>query len=582
MSKFWSKVENTFNKIGGKIKSIIFGHEKVNRIITLMRMQLKNKKRLIKEKSIKDKIILTGAKLILFVGMFFLFYYGIYLFMFYTKLQYIRNAVRLPGSYTTFILAIYLVVSIISTSVAFINDIYRAKDNALLLSYPVSTADIFTSKLLVKLINEIKKSLMIILPFLVGVYLNKKLQYSLTTSYIGWTIFLTFAIPLIIVSVSGVLSILFTYLDVLFKKINLVKVIFFSAIAGAGFAVLIYLVNKIPLHLEIFDLWFTIVNNISAFINSLTKYEPLSSAIVSLLLKSNMVSFAIIMSLIVVSVLANILVCYRFFFALVYKPIKDKPIALSRRTSNKQHKSIFFIFLRKELKTYSRSEDGLITSLIYVLVLPILLYCLNRVFASFNISHIGTAMIMTVDILVSIVLITASNISVANSISREGSEFYLLKVSPIETKQIAVAKILVNLLLTIIAAIGVYFSLTLIIDLTGANFVSKEEALTIAVVVGLVSLAHVFWSIELDIKNPKIKQVMAGQTDNSNVTASLFIGLGLAVVVGLLNYFFKRLNVYGYNPNPLNSIVVVAAFIFVSRLVLFIGNLNAYFDEITM
>ena len=582
MKKVIGKIKNFYAQTKAKCKAFLFNHEQINRIFTLVSILTKNKKRLARQHKTADKIIFFFLKIILVVGMFFVFKFGITYFFNITALDSLSFFDRVPGTYLIFVLFLYLLISIITDSIQFISTMYRAQDNVLLLSYPVNTKDIFISKLIVKLIQEFKKSVLIVCPFLIGVYLDRQGMYSLGGGYIGWTIFLTFIIPALIVFVSGFLSILFTYVSVLFKKINLVKVIFLIAFAVACVVAVIYVVNLIPLHLNIFDLWHQIVLDVNSALIKFNQYLFFSKTIKELLLDNSWASFGIITGVFVAFVLLNIFVSYRFFFSLVYKPIKDKPIRLSRKTKTKQRKNIFLIFLNKEFKTYLRSEDGLVTSIVYILVLPVLLYCLNRVFASFEISAKGTEMIAAINLLISIIIITASNISLGNVISKEGSEFYLLKVTPIETKQIVLAKIIINMILTTIASIGVYVSSKVIMNTTGIVIMSDLNLIAVTIATLFICLAHILWSTELDITHSRIKEVIAGQKDNKNETISVFMGLGLAFVVALAFYFLGRVNVYGFNLKPAVSIIIFATFILIIRTILFVKKLNAYFDEITM
>lgn len=582
MKKLIGKIELFANSIKAKIKAFLFNHEQINRIVTLVSLLTKNKKRLGRQHNTVDKIIFFVLKIVIVVGMFFAFKLGIKYFLYITKIDYLSYYDRVPGTYVIIAVFAYLLLSILTDSIQFISTMYRAPDNVLLLSYPVQTKDIFISKLIVKLISEFKKAILVLAPFLVGVYLNRKGMYGLTGGYIGWTIFLTLIIPALIVFVSGFLSILFTYLSVLFKKINIIKVIFLIAFAVGCVIAVIYVVNLIPLHLNIYDLWHSIVKDVNTALINFDQYLVFSKSIVDLLIHGKLLGFFLVLGIFAIFVVLNVFVSYRFFFSLVYKPINDKPIRLSRKTTTRQRKNIFLIFLNKEFKTYLRSEDGLITSIIYILVLPVLLYCLNRVFASFEISDKGTEMISAINLLISIIIITASNISLANVISKEGSEFYILKVTPIETKQIVFAKIIINMLLTAFASIAVFVSCTIIMKTTGIIIMSQTNLIAVTISTLFTCLAHILWSTELDITHSRIKEVIAGQKENKNETISVFIGLGLAFVAGFLFYFLGQVNVYGFNLKPAVSIVLIAAFILITRAVLFVKKLDAYFDEITM
>jgi len=576
------KLENWINSLKAKLHAFLFKHDRLNCLVTLIVMQLKNPKRLFKPRKFLDKILIALLKIVIFVGLIFLYGFLIDRIADFAMITFVKGFSY--GQYSILILALYFLISIIETAVYFVNNLYGAKDNAILLSYPVQTRDIYLSKLVVKLIKHYRTAIYFILPYLIGFYIFKGSIIHLNGLFILRAICLFVLAPIIIVFIAGLVSILFTYLDKLFKRFNFTKLIFFGVIAIGGIVLAVILVNMIPVNLPIQKLWFSIVESVTNFLFKIIPYSTLGRFSMNWLTGKGFYYGFIILGIALVAILINVIFCYRFFLMLVYQPTKESKKNFKIKTKTKQSKHIFFAFLKNEFKTYIRSQNGFISTLVYIVVMPVLLYCLNRVFFSLNISQRGYNIVVAVDVLIAIILVASANVSVANSLSVEGSEFYLLKVSPIETKQIAVVKILTNLILTTLSVVAMLVVLFMInktsLRVNGDVMIPTTGVIVISLITLFASYAHILWSLELDIMNPKIKQVIAGEKENNNVSKSMGLGLFFGALFGFLTWFFVSLD-ETCSKYPYLSLLLIAILVFGARLYLFIRRLNAYFDEIT-
>lgn len=572
------------NKIQTKFHSFMLKHPGLNRLKTLTSMQLRNSKKLLKPRSKKDKWLFFGLKVGAFFGLIFLFTVILGIID-----SYVMGSVLmvLTREHMAFILTIFVILSIVEIASSFTFSLYKSKDNMILLSYPVKASEVFVSKLLVRYIKELKKMIFFIIPLFVGYYLlgRLNLQGFFAFFYFIRLAFFAFLLPLFIVLVSGVLSLLFVGLDYVFKRVPILKLITITLVIVGGFLLILRVVDSLPQSLPLKELWLEIMQNTNSFISRFVESKFLGQPIVLVdslfyglgIIGEEWVVALIILGIIVVLVLLTIFVSFRLFFRLS-STVTEISSSKKYKSQTKQTKNIFWVFLKKELKTYMRSDDNVLTTFMYLIILPLLLFLLNRIFNVLDISDVGTVLIMCINLLISIVLLTASNVSSASALSREGSEFYLLKISPVDTKLICLAKIVVNFAFSTLAIVFVG------VALSNVTFVSAESTIFICLILLFVNTGHICWSFELDIMNPKIEQNKAGEAvidDNSNVSTSIIIGLVIAVIFTVLGYFFFSKYPNNYLETWIRLLLLAMVFCGV-RIYMFIIKLKTYFDDISI
>ena len=576
-----------------KLLAMLHKRPSLERIYNLTGLQLANSSRYKAPTTLWKKILITILQCILFAGLIFLFIGVITLFDTYIFI----SPVSFDKAYVSFVLSVYVIFTVIEMSASLVNTLYKAKDNALLFVYPVKSREIFISKLLVKYVKEVKKVIFFIIPFLIAFYIKK---HNMPLDIIHPLYFLKMVpifvmLPISLVLLSGLISILFSLIDTLFKRVPLVKFIFSISLVIGAFTILIILINSLPSHLSLLALWSKIIGatdggGLDAFINTSTKYLIYGRSIVTFLtgrtVWKNLIIFFVHLSIVALLFVLNGFLSYKFFFKLSGSA-SERGSSKVKKTKDKLNKNIFLTFFMKEVKTYFRNEDGAIFNTILVISLPLTIYCLNKIFMIMDISTFGKMLIICVNILLALTIITSVNISSANALSREGNEFYLLKVSPLNTSSICYAKILFNAILTVIAAFSISIALKIVSDnsITNTNRLENIDIIFIFIITLFVGIGHLFLCFELDLTNPKIKQYASGDKDSSNITKALVIGIIISILMTVIAFFFlfvARFGTIGRNNLLIRwpAIVIISIIFLVSRIILFNKKLNAYFDEL--
>ena len=128
----------------------------------LVMMQLKNKINLNFLKNKKKAFLRLSLMLIGFIALTVAIYF---VFYFASVLRIFSFSLTIPNN--VFIFTIMMLLSIITCSFGLMKSFYFARDNQILLTFPVTKTKIFISKLIVYYINELIKSVTFILPLFI-------------------------------------------------------------------------------------------------------------------------------------------------------------------------------------------------------------------------------------------------------------------------------------------------------------------------------------------------------------------------------------------------------------------------------
>ena len=102
-----------------------------------------------------------------------------------------------------------------------------------------------------------------------------------------------------------------------------------------------------------------------------------------------------------------------------------------------------------------------------------------------------------------------------------------------------------------------------------------------AVALIFTTMAHIMWSFQLDVNNPRILDYATkgnNVVDNVNIGKAIIIGFMVATLFGGLSFI---LLLDAYVSGWVRLLAIAAAF-FVARLYLLRRNIKVYFNEIQM
>jgi len=479
----------------------------------------------------------------------------------------------------TTVLFVTQIFGIVSCTASMMNVLYLSKENNMLLAFPCHYNEIFISKILVFSVEEFKKSFFFVLPFLVAFGIAAPHGVAYWVMLVPAWLMLCFLPVLIGATVSIGAIYVKRFLD---KHIWLYALVVAGALIGV-FVLVVHILSLItpPLKLvttyvqflESIDKAFIAINHFALWYNffgrmlfgvKLWLYLPLSLII--------FVGFGAL--------------CF-----LVAMPFYFKAASSTAESArNKHHKvkkarkhGLYATFLKKEFTLMFRTPKEVNSALSVILIFPMITYILNIVITAINTNLYGNYMTVAFNVMIILSLLGTHNANCAQAISSEGSEFAVLKAAPSNMMTMTWAKLtvtsVVNLIAVVVSIVLIRIPFRFSNGLALSTSLSATELGLMTLLIVLFSMGHIFWSFELDVRNPKIADYITqgdAVVDNPNVAKAIVTGFVTATLVGVVTLL---LLIDNYVTGWVRIMIIAAAFL-AARLYLYRSNLKSYFNDI--
>ena len=493
----------------------------------------------------------------------------------------------------TVFLSVVMFLNLCSSTYNLTKSLYFADDNKVLITFPVNANKLFFSKLFVYFFYELKKSFSLLIPSILGFLIfgivGKGVYSEVTPLTILWLIIPVILLIIVQVLLSAILSIPFLYIYRLFKRNQIFDLILVTIVVAALIIVVVNLINLIPDDIDLDRQWPFIKNGFWDFVLAFARFaypinlysniffgEYSGGKVHYLISGFTFVRMAITIGVIGLLVLVSFLLIRPFYFTSIYKTFEyDKNPQLVMR-KNVKHKK-YVTFANKEFKLSFRDFDISGSYIAIYIIVPILLFFMDRVISAISTSMRGNNIAIAVNALLTILPLLASNSTIATLYSKEGRTAYLTKSNPVNPFIPLTSKLLFNLVFSVpsIVACSIIF----------ANFsgLGVLIAVLFSVSVLLIQYAHIFYSAAQDIMNPQNEVYATTGNDFNNpneakATVMAFVG---SFVITLAFYFMLTESLRLYN-NYLSAFIrlfVVSVFLFAGFLLLFVKKIKAFYYD---
>lgn len=485
---------------------------------------------------------------------------------------------EVPITVMNVIFTFMIVLSIISSTAGLVKSLYFSKDNSVLLTLPTTPTMVFLSKLAVYYVYELKKSFMFTVPMFVGY----ALAHNYPIYFYFWLLFLFVFISALPVIISALLSIPCMFVYQWIKKIKALQYVLYGAITFVSVYVVLKLINSLPENIDIIASWGTTYYKIQNFLSLFTKWTlPLflfTQVILGKRVGLNLVIFdgtTLPSVLILLLILIWLLVlCFLLSKPLFYK-MASKPFEYTKNSNAKQkeNKKVNGVFssLIKEIKVGLRNNSLITTALVLVVVMPISIFLLNKIYSAMSTRFTGLQMTVVFNVIIMLLIMLGTSISIASAFSRDGSTAYLNKIQPLGYGKLLISKLIPNLVLGLVGVIVTAFFYKRYAPMNTTQLIFLE------ITVYAVFVAHVFWSAELDIMNPQYKQYATfnEQANNPNENKSSLLVFMLVAVVGV---FALMLSLEG-GATIWVKLGIIATVFAVLKIITFILQVKAFYKE---
>lgn len=548
-------------KFIAKIKA----NKSLRRIRTLLKIQSKDK-----FSTLKD----AGKKKLAFKFFITFCVFALITFIIFTVLGYLKNTFKIELDANLLITVLFFsqVIAVISSMSNILDILYSNKENMLLLAFPCKVYEIFTSKLLIFLLREIKRSVFFTLPFLIA--------FGSSSAGISWPYWVLMPIAWLMIVTFVPLIATFVSVAVLYTKRFLQKHSFIYAFLLTVFLALCFyacyaILGKLPTPIRLVAIYDKFVTAVAKFTAGVAVYANIYTFIGRMLFSDRVYLY--------LPVLLAILFAFTALVYLTIMPFYFKAISTTAEYSTKKKfksnisksKNIYGTFLRKELILLRRDPSKINGILSLCMLLPIVLYVMNFILQAISKNTLGEYIVVAFNIMITLTLLSTYNSSVAAAFSEEGSEFAVLKSAPAKTMYIGWAKMTVSAVVDVIALVVVTVLLTFITDISDTNLACMFFSML------FLTLGHVLWSCQLDVNNPKFAEYAAkggAVTDNGNIGRAMFYGFLMSTLTGILSLIIMMDNF----TTSWARILIIAVLFFVARFYLYWSNLRVYYYDMEM
>jgi hypothetical protein len=549
---------------------------KLKQLKILVAIQLKNKMDFSFLES-KGKLINKIVYTILGFGLIVAFSY--FLFGFFKDLNVFSLVNFVQSSILTVIFTVMLSLSTVYCVFGLIKTLYFSKDNIVLLTFPVHTSFVFLSKLIVFYIYELKRSLTFLLP----VFLSYGLVNSFSLPYFLWVIVGFFFISFIPVLVGALISIPVMYVVQFIRQVRIIEFSLFAILLSTLFYFAYTLIALIPENINLIGKWGSTFWKIRTFLewwtSTFAAFDNLVTMLVGNFVNFKQVLFSGQTFIILAQLIAFLGIIGLVVFALtrpLFFKMSSKNFEFKSKNGKKSHKnkkrSRFATLLKKELLLNFRNSSALYQGLSIMVMMPLLIFLLNKIFLAMNIRTSGINMTLSFNLLLTVLILLASNNYVASSYSKEGKSSYLIKTEPMAYHFPLVSKLIIPFVFSLFSLI-----ITTLV-LTKSPYFTSSTLILFFFAVLFVYISHLLWSAELDILNPKNAEYSSSGDgyNNSNENKSTILAFFLSIFVFAYTLFMFREGQLG----GWVKLVVFAFAFMIFRIYMFYMKIKIYYKEI--
>lgn len=448
-----------------------------------------------------------------------------------------------------------------------LRDMFFSRENELLMVLPATPDELFISKLAVIYVQEFLMNTVMLFPltFAVGFSARAGFVYFLAT------LLFLLILPIIPLAVATLLAIPTSYIIKLLKKNTVVSLIIIIIAVGAAVFGYCTLIDRVMKGFDLMRKQIEIVIAVNGFIAKFGGAIPFYAEIAEMAFDFGKWYY--------LPMLIGVCAALLFIGAMIIKPFFFKTAMTNLETESEPgKKSRRFIvesplksMLRKELTEIFRSPDYFFEYYLFTFLMPVFVLCYDKLMVHIVVSKAGESMVAGAHILIVAVFAMLSNVSAANAITKEGGNYYISKIVPVDYYTQIFAKYLLNLILT-----GVALAVTAVVSCFSQPL--WQVALG-TVAVFFASAGHIALGIDMDIKSPTLDWYSDEEISacNKNIARSIVWGLIIAVLMGAVIVLTASVKTTWV---PWVILVLFGALFCAHRVIFLILRINCAYDNI--
>ena len=549
--------------------------DSVDALITLVRMQLKEKMDISYTRSARAIIFKIVWLLVEFAAITAVLTVAFH----FIKLLGIFSLIHdIPVSVISLVFSVMLLLSLVTDTLGLMKALYFSKDNTVLLTFPATPSLVFFSKLAVYYVYELRKSFMFVIPMFIAFGISKGYE----TLYYPWLMLMFLLISTIPVLLAALISIPAMFIQMFLNRAKVLQYALYAIALGLGIVLLCTLIGLIPEDINFVETWGQTYWDIQNFLKGYTKAFPWLYAFTELIVgktvglnniifhSETLKNLLIVVGIAIVLLLLCFLCSKPLFCKMAATPFEFKK---SNRLTNKpnRRRTVFISALCKEWISGIRSNYFIKHAGIVVVIMPMAIHLLNKIYSAMNTRYLGTQMTVCFNVLIILLIVLMTNIDMASVYSRDGSSSYLNKVQPAPYSVLLFSKLFFPMIITLIGTVFTVFVF--------AQHSSLEtvDLIMLTVTIYGIYVAHIFSSAESDIMNPQYEQYATfnEQANNPNETNSGVLAILISFIVFIFSLFLSSNTTSGVWA----KLAVVAVAMAIFKASTYLMKIKAFYKE---
>ena len=425
------------------------------------------------------------------------------------------------SSFLFTVIGVVLVLLAVSLEIRFF---LKPADLNITARFPMSAAEMFTAQLLIVYIQLLCYSAMLILPTLL---LFGWSWGVMSVGFVAQTLLSILVAPLVPFAIATLFVVPTMYILSVLENHNVVKLIIFVLLISAGFVLYNYILNFLAeyyIHNTInADTQAYVVNFILALNSEWNIFAWLGNIFGCVSLVK---SLAIWLGATAVLGALGYLIIKPVYTRVRRNTLEGLVSKFSKASAMSGDGPKMAIF-KKEFKDVIRTPTYAYFYLGISIITPVMVFLTNRLVQKVGEAQMGGNIAFGVSILVVLVFMIMICSFSANAVSREGKQFYITKIIPIDYRAQLLSKGLLNLLV----AFGALFISVVI--LCSMRFITVLQGLILLINALLFSIGIIANGLNLNVRHPYVKGSNSDSTQ-TNATVLMIIGLLLCAVEGII------------------------------------------------
>ena len=532
----------------------------MNAILNLLKLQIDNKTDILKAYSPKKMAVSAAKTLALIAALVFAVRMALS--------RVFMTGIEVTGELLGVVLATTQVISFCFAVGHIISVLYMCRDNEMLICLPVTPNQLFLSKILLIYFKEIVVNAAIIIPIL---FAMGRFGGVGSSFYLSMPI-LVLLLPIFPIVLASFVSIPLMAIVRFLRSRPTASIITVLLLVTVLLGAYIFLIGSIGESFNIANQQLETVSRINSAIKNIGGkiiiYYQLACATYDFKLWFYFPIFFVICA--VLSVL-TVLVIRPFYFKSAMTSLENKTKANAKAGRFKKRKP-FWSLVDKEVRCIFRSPTDIFEYFLFTLLMPFIVFSYDKLLMTLSVTQAGVNMIAGAHLMIVAIMAMLSNLVSASAVSREGSNFYISKTIPYSYFSQMFAKMTFNVIFT---------TLALLVTMAVSTFIYPAwQVILGTVAVIFASIGHIAWSMDMDIKNPKIN--MQGSEHDSNVSSSTPKSLILGLVIGFLMGLWVIMNSSSGLFGPYVLMIIFAVLFALYRVWMLILRINLCFKKIEM